>query len=89
MSKKKQEKNTQRRRITFKLEAPEANEAILAGDFNSWDLKKHTMKKGGGPRLSLSHLEDTSISFSSMGNGRMIPTMIEWSITPLGRSTIT
>jgi len=45
MSKKKQEKKTQRRRITFKLEAPEANGAILAGDFNSWDLKKHTMKK--------------------------------------------
>jgi 1,4-alpha-glucan branching enzyme len=36
MSKKKQEKKTQRRRITFKLEV---------GDFNSWDLKKHTMKK--------------------------------------------
>ncbi|MBT8407507.1 MAG: glycogen-binding domain-containing protein [Deltaproteobacteria bacterium] len=45
MSKKKQEKKTQRRRIAFKLEAPEAKEAILVGDFNSWDLKKHTMKK--------------------------------------------
>jgi 1,4-alpha-glucan branching enzyme len=45
MSKKKHEKKTQRRKITFKLEAPEANEAILAGDFNSWDLKKHKMKK--------------------------------------------
>jgi len=45
MSKKKQEKKTQRRRITFKLEASEAKEAILVGDFNSWDLKKHTMKK--------------------------------------------
>ena len=45
MSKKKQEKKIQRRRITFKLEAPEAKEAILVGDFNSWDLKKHTMKK--------------------------------------------
>jgi len=45
MSKKKQEKKTQKKRITFKLEAPEAKEAILVGDFNSWDLKKHTMKK--------------------------------------------
>jgi 1,4-alpha-glucan branching enzyme len=45
MSKKKQEKKIQRRRITFKLEASEAKEAILVGDFNSWDLKKHTMKK--------------------------------------------
>jgi 1,4-alpha-glucan branching enzyme len=91
MSKKKQEKNTQRRRITFKLEAPEAKEAILVGDFNSWDLKKHTMKKddkgrwakivtlapGGYEYKFLSPLEGTSISFSSMGNGRMIPTMIK------------
>jgi len=45
MSKKKQEKKIQKRRITFKLEAPKAKEAILAGDFNSWDVKKHTMKK--------------------------------------------
>jgi 1,4-alpha-glucan branching enzyme len=45
MSNKKQEKKTQKRRITFKLEAPEAKEAILVGDFNSWDLKKHIMKK--------------------------------------------
>ena len=45
MSKKKQENKTQKRRITFKLEASGAKEAILAGDFNSWDVKKHTMKK--------------------------------------------
>jgi 1,4-alpha-glucan branching enzyme len=42
---KKTQKKTQKKRITFKLEASEAKEAILAGDFNSWDLKKHTMKK--------------------------------------------
>ena len=41
----KQKKKTQKKRITFKLEATEAQEAILVGDFNSWDLKKHTMKK--------------------------------------------
>ena len=45
MSKKKQEKKTQRRRITFKLEAPEAKEAMLVGDFNGWDAKKHKMKR--------------------------------------------
>jgi 1,4-alpha-glucan branching enzyme len=45
MSNKKQEKKTQRRRITFKLEASDAKEAILAGDFNNWDVKKkHRMK---------------------------------------------
>ena len=42
---KKTQKKTEKKRITFKLEASEAKEAILAGDFNSWDLKKHTMKK--------------------------------------------
>ena len=52
MSKKKQEKKTQRRRITFKLEAPEAKEAILAGDFNSWDGKKHIMKRDKKGRWS-------------------------------------
>lgn len=45
MPKKARSKKTQNRRITFKLEASEAKEAILAGDFNSWDLEKHTMKK--------------------------------------------
>ena len=45
MPKKASSKKTKNRRITFKLEASEAKEAILVGDFNSWDLKKHTMKK--------------------------------------------
>ena len=45
MSKPKQKKKTQNRRITFKLEASEAKEAILVGDFNNWDVKKHRMKK--------------------------------------------
>jgi 1,4-alpha-glucan branching enzyme len=44
MSSQKQNKKAQKRRITFKLEASEAKEAILAGDFNSWDVKKHRMK---------------------------------------------
>ena len=41
----KQKKKVQKRRITFKLEASEAGEAILAGDFNSWDVAKHIMKR--------------------------------------------
>ena len=45
MPKKARSKKTQNRRITFKLEASEAKEAVLVGDFNSWDLKKHTKKK--------------------------------------------
>ncbi len=45
MSKKTQSKKALKRRITFKLEAAEANEAILVGDFNSWNVAKHAMKK--------------------------------------------
>jgi 5'-AMP-activated protein kinase regulatory beta subunit len=45
MPKKKQKKKTQGKRVTFKLEASEAKETMLVGDFNGWDLKKHTMKK--------------------------------------------
>jgi 1,4-alpha-glucan branching enzyme len=52
MPKKTRSKKTQNRRITFKLEAFESKEAILVGDFNSWDLKKHTMKKDDKGRWS-------------------------------------
>jgi 1,4-alpha-glucan branching enzyme len=45
MSKKARSKKTQKRRITFRLEALEANEAVLVGDFNSWDASKHRMKR--------------------------------------------
>jgi 1,4-alpha-glucan branching enzyme len=45
MSKKKQKEKTEKRRITFKLEASAAGEAILVGDFNSWDVTKHVMKR--------------------------------------------
>jgi 1,4-alpha-glucan branching enzyme len=52
MSKKMHKNKTQKRRITFKLEASEAKEAILAGDFNSWDTKKHLMKRDNKGRWS-------------------------------------
>jgi len=45
MSKPKQKKKAQNKRITFKLEATEAKETILVGDFNNWDVEKHRMKK--------------------------------------------
>ena len=45
MSKEKQEEKLKKRRITFSLEAPEAREVILLGDFNNWDAKAHPMKR--------------------------------------------
>ena len=34
-----------KRRVTFALRAPNAEEVILLGDFNRWNEKKHRMKK--------------------------------------------
>lgn len=49
MPRAKSEKKPKRRRVTFSLEAPEAKEAMLMGDFNKWNPKAHPMKriKGG------------------------------------------
>ena len=45
MSRRKKRNKTQKRRITFKLEASGAKDAVLVGDFNTWDVKKHRMKR--------------------------------------------
>jgi 1,4-alpha-glucan branching enzyme len=34
-----------KRRVTFSLEAPAAQEVILCGDFDNWNIKTHPMKK--------------------------------------------
>ena len=36
-----------RKRTRFSLNAPDASEVLLAGDFNQWNGKKHPMKKTG------------------------------------------
>ena len=45
MYRRRQNKKTQKKRITFKLEASDAKEVILVGDFSSWDAKKYVMRK--------------------------------------------
>jgi 1,4-alpha-glucan branching enzyme len=35
-----------KRRVSFSLEAPQARQVSLVGDFNAWDPQKHVMKKG-------------------------------------------
>ena len=47
MSKVISEQKIKRRRVTFSLEAVEAKEVILMGDFNNWNPKKHSMQSGG------------------------------------------
>lgn len=37
--------NAKKRRITFSISAPAAEEVILLGDFNGWDPVKHPMKQ--------------------------------------------
>jgi len=44
MSKVKTKQKIKRRKVTFSLEATDANEVILMGDFNNWNAKKHRMK---------------------------------------------
>jgi 1,4-alpha-glucan branching enzyme len=34
-----------RRRTVFYLDAPDAGEVFLAGDFNDWSLQRHRMQK--------------------------------------------
>lgn len=34
-----------RRKVTFSLEAAEAKEVILMGDFNNWKPEKHSMQR--------------------------------------------
>jgi len=45
MSKNKSKQKIKNRRVTFSLEATEAEEVILMGNFNHWSLKKHPMKR--------------------------------------------
>ena len=44
MARIKAKSKNKRRKITFLLEATNASEVILMGDFNSWNPKKHPMK---------------------------------------------
>jgi len=45
MPKAKSKQKIKRRRWTFTLEAAEANEVILMGDFNDWNPEKHRMQR--------------------------------------------
>ncbi|MFH1867646.1 MAG: isoamylase early set domain-containing protein [Candidatus Omnitrophota bacterium] len=37
---------TKKKRVTFELTAPSAKNVLIAGDFNSWDTNRSTLKKG-------------------------------------------
>jgi 1,4-alpha-glucan branching enzyme len=47
MSKTHSKQNSKRKSWTFLLEAKEAKEVFLMGDFNNWSLEKHPMRKDG------------------------------------------
>ena len=47
MAKIKSKQKIKRRRVTFSFESSDAQEVILVGDFNNWNVKKHSMKKDG------------------------------------------
>ncbi len=41
----KTKEKTKKGRVVFSLEAPEAKEAFLVGNFNDWNTKKHPMRR--------------------------------------------
>jgi 1,4-alpha-glucan branching enzyme len=45
MTNDKTKQSVKRRKVTFSLEAADAREVILMGDFNNWNSKTHPMKK--------------------------------------------
>ena len=49
-------KNEKKKRITFKLQAPNAQSVSLAGDFNAWNPDSHPLKKNsnGSWKISVS-----------------------------------
>ncbi len=47
MSKVRTKKTTKRQKVTFSLEAFDAREVSLVGDFNNWNPKIHPMKSVG------------------------------------------
>ena len=40
-----QRKTAKRRRILFSIDAPQAHEVAVVGDFNTWDRVSHPLKK--------------------------------------------
>ena len=45
MAKAGSKQTNQQKKVTFSLEAAEAKEVVLMGDFNNWNPKTHPMKK--------------------------------------------
>ena len=43
-------KQPKRRRVKFSIEAPEAQNVSLMGEFNAWNPKKHPMQNSGNGR---------------------------------------
>jgi 1,4-alpha-glucan branching enzyme len=46
MAKAPSKERAKRQRATFSLEAPDAKEVAVGGDFNNWNASTHPMKKG-------------------------------------------
>ena len=80
-------KKENHKRITFKINAPDAQCVLLAGDFNSWDPEMHPLKKSSKglwkKMVSLSP-GDTSTDLWSMDSGKMIPIVQPAHLTHLG-----
>ena len=70
-----------RRRLTFTLDAPRAEEVCLMGDFNNWDAKKHPMNKDDyGTWKKIVYLAPGTYEYKFLVDGR-------WNLDPDNRKT--
>ena len=73
MPRKNTRKGTPKKRVYFKVAAPEANEVALVGDFNNWDPEAKSLKqdkKGVWKAYLTLELRAYEYRFLGMGNGR-------------------
>ncbi len=72
---------TKRQNVVFSVEAPEANDVFLAGDFNNWDTETLPMKKDdSGIWKRMLKLEPKLYEYKFIIDG-------EWKIDPQNSKT--
>lgn len=45
MSKEAPKQKVRRRKVSFSLKAPKANEVVVVGDFNEWEIGRHLLQR--------------------------------------------
>jgi 1,4-alpha-glucan branching enzyme len=62
-----------KRRITFRLHAPEASQVFLVGDFNGWNTEAHPLHKDGdGQWVTELSLAAGTFEYKFLADGRWL-----------------